>query len=137
MKGPRFGAERRDDARVEHNEAGAEALPRENVSLDAVEPEEPREITEITVDGSEREEFAAFCPIEEFKPDWGDVAQASAEPEQFIPDPSQLPLDWAPCVELGQRLCSHLNLDGVLKQISRTSSPSWLPEDPFIRFYTT
>ena len=96
--------------------------PRENVSLEVVEPEEPREITEITVGGSEREEFAAFGPIEDFEPDWGDVAQASAETEQFVPDPSQFPLVWATLRGVGPkallppkpRRSAQANLPGVV-----------------------
>ena len=82
----------------------------------------------------ERDEFAAFGPIEDFDPDWGDGAQASVETEQFVPDLAKLPLEWAPCVELAQRVCSHLNLVGVIKQIALASSPDWLPDDPFIWF---
>jgi hypothetical protein len=135
-RGPRFGAEIREEA--EHG-ADVEALPRENVSLDVVKPEEPREPTEITVGGSEeREEFAAFGPIEDFQPDWGDEPQASSESEQVVPDSSDLPLERGPCVDLAQRVCSQLNLVGVIKQIAlASSSPVWKPEDPFIRLYTT
>ena len=129
-RGPRFGAKSPDEV---DDGAEVEAVLRKNVSL--VGPEEPREPTQITMGGEEREKFAAFGLIEDFEPDWGDVAQASTETEQFVPDPSQLPLDWAPCVELAQRVCPHLNLVGVIKQIALASSPVWKPEDPFIRFF--
>ena len=112
-------------------------MPRENVSLDVVKPEEPRNITEFRMGGSEeRYEFAAFGPIEDFEPDRGDGAQASGETEQFVPDSSKLPPEWGPCVDLAQRVCSLVNLVGVIKQIALASSPAWLPEDRFTRFYT-
>ena len=115
--------------------AEVEVVLRENVSL--VGPEEPGEPTQIKVGGEECEEFAAFGPIEDFQPDWGDEPQTSSETEQVVPDSFDIPLEWGPCVELAQRVCSHLNLVGVIKQIALASSPVWKPEDPIIRLYTT
>ena len=70
----------------------------------------------------------------------GDEPRKSSETEQVpqvVPDSFDLPPEWGPSVELAQRVCSQLNLVGVIKQIALASSPVWKPEDPIIRFYTT
>ena len=134
-RGPRFGGKG-----VEEADDGAEVqavVLRENVSL--VPPDEPEEPT--PVEGEEEvEQFVAFGPIEDFQPDWGDEPQTSSETEQVpqvVPDSFDIPPEWGPSVELAQRVCSQLNLVGVIKQIALASSPVWKPEDPIIRFYTT
>jgi hypothetical protein len=134
-RGPRFGGKG-----VEEADDGAEVqavVLRENVSL--VPPDEPEEPT--PVEGEEEvEQFVAFGPIEDFQPDWGDEPQTSSETEQVpqvVPDSFDLPPEWGPSVELAQRVCSQLNLVGVIKQIALASSPVWKPEDPIIKFYTT
>jgi hypothetical protein len=78
-RGPRFGAKSPEEA---DDGAEVEAVLRENVSL--VGPEEPGEPTQITMGREEREEFAAFGPIEDFQPDWGDEPQTSSETEQVF-----------------------------------------------------
>ena len=133
-RGPRFGGKGLEEA---DDGAEVEAVLRDNVSL--VGPEEPREPTQIIVGGEECEEFAAFGPIEDFQPDWGDEPQTSLETEQVVPDSFDIPSEWRPSVELAQRVCSQLNLVGVIKQITLASSPVWKPEDPISRVfvYTT
>ena len=133
-RGPRFGGkglEEFDDG------AEVEVVLRENVSL--VPPDEPEEPT--PVEGEEEvEQFVAFGPIEYFQPDWGDEPRTSSETEQVpqvVPDSFDIPPEWGPSVELAQRVCSQLNLVGVIKQIALASSPVWKPEDPIIRLYTT
>ena len=92
-RGPRFGGKGPEEV---DDGAEVEVVLRENVSL--VGPEEPGEPTQITVGGEEREEFAAFGPIEDFQPDWGDEPQTSSEAEQVVPDYFDSPPEWGPCV---------------------------------------
>ena len=89
-RGPRFGGKGLEEA---DDGAEVEAVLRENVSL--VGPEEPGEPTQITMGREEREEFAAFGPIEDFEPDWGDGAQSSGKPNSSFRTLPSFRLTWA------------------------------------------